>query len=110
MKRKKDVEALLRRPFLNERLFNAQREKLQHIEDEREHDERGADPLGRARELGVHASCLVLRHKGVGHAADRAAQAGGLAALEKHDAGDDQAADELKNGDKHFHNRRPPIS
>ena len=45
-----------------------------------------------------------------GHAADGAAQAGGLAALEEHDADDDQTADELKNADKQFHNRRPPIS
>ncbi len=40
----------------------------------------------------------------------RPRQAGGLAALEQHDADDDQTADELKNGDKQFHNRRPPIS
>ena len=62
------------------------REKLQHVENERQDDERSADPLGRAGELGVHALGLVLRHKGIGHAADGAAQAGGLAALEEHDA------------------------
>ena len=80
------------------------------VEPERQNDKRGANPLGRAGELGVHALGLVLRHKGIGHAADGAAQAGGLAALEEHDADDDQTADELKNGDKQFHNRRPPIS
>ena len=70
---------------------------LQHIQHERQDDERSADPLGRAGELGVHALGLVLRHKGIGHAADGAAQAGGLAALEQDDADDDETAEKLKN-------------
>ena len=73
---------------------------LQHIQHERQDDERSADPLGGTRKTGIRALGLVLGHKGIGNAADRTAQAGRLAALEENDADDDQAAEELKNRDE----------
>ena len=56
-------------------------------------------PLLIKGEPGVHALGLVLRHKGIGHAADRTAQTRGLAALEQNDTDDEQTAEKLKNGD-----------
>ena len=50
-----------------------------------------------ARKTGIRALGLVLGHEGIGNAADRTAQTGGLAALEEDDADDDQTAEKLKN-------------
>ena len=43
---------------------------LQHIQHERQDDERSADPLGGTRKTGIRALGLVLGHEGIGHAAD----------------------------------------
>ena len=75
-------------------------DRLQHVQHERQDDEHGADPFGRAGELGVHALGLVLCHEGIGDTADCAAQAGGLTALEEDDGNDEQTAEKLKNGDE----------
>ena len=70
---------------------------LQHIQHERQDDERSADPLSGTRKTGIRALGLVLGHERIGHAADRAAQTRGLAALEQDDADDDETAEKLKN-------------
>ena len=46
---------------------------LQHVEHERQDDERSTDPLGGARKTGISALGLVLGHERIGHAADRTA-------------------------------------
>ena len=46
---------------------------LQHIQHERQDDERSADPLGGTRKTGIRALGLVLGHERIGHAADRTA-------------------------------------
>jgi len=65
---------------------------VQDIENQRQDDESRADPLGGLGQTGVEALGLALGHKGVGHAADGAGEAGALAGLEQHRQDHGQAA------------------
>ena len=64
-------------------------------EYQRQHHKDDGHPLGVPGQLGVPASGLVLREKGVGGARDSAVHAGGLALLEQHHGNEENSQQNL---------------
>ena len=77
---------------------------LHDQQDEGQHQEQGAHPLGAASHLGIQGLGLVLSQEGVSSAAaDGAGQASVLAGLEHGHHNNSQAAQQLQDRNQHRH-------